>query len=51
MKGLVLEATWDPRPGYALSDWERETRTAVSGSKSLSVSLMSTPGAGTVSVV
>lgn len=32
MKGLVLDAAWDPRPDYALSDWERETRTAISGS-------------------
>ena len=31
MKGLVLDATWDPRSGYALSDWERKTRTAING--------------------
>jgi threonine dehydrogenase-like Zn-dependent dehydrogenase len=32
MKGLVLEAKWDPRPEYALSDWEKETGKAVTGS-------------------
>ncbi len=31
MKGLVLDAKWDPRPGYALSDWEKETGKAVTG--------------------
>ncbi len=31
MKGLVLDAKWDPRPDYALSDWERETGKAVTG--------------------
>jgi len=28
MKGLVLDAEWDPRPEYDLSDSERETRKA-----------------------
>jgi threonine dehydrogenase-like Zn-dependent dehydrogenase len=32
MKGLVLDAKWDPRPGYAVSDWEKETGKAVTGS-------------------
>jgi threonine dehydrogenase-like Zn-dependent dehydrogenase len=32
MKGLVLSAQWDPRPEYALSDWEKETGKAVTGS-------------------
>jgi threonine dehydrogenase-like Zn-dependent dehydrogenase len=32
MRGLVLEAQWDPRPEYALSDWEAETGKAVTGS-------------------
>jgi len=32
MKALVLEATWDPRPDYTPSDWERETRKAITGS-------------------
>jgi hypothetical protein len=32
MKGLVLNAQWDPRPDYPLSDWEKETRKATTGS-------------------
>ncbi len=32
MKGLVLDAKWDPRPDYALSDWEKTTGKAVTGS-------------------
>jgi threonine dehydrogenase-like Zn-dependent dehydrogenase len=32
MKGLVLDAKWDPRPEYAPSDWEKETGKAVTGS-------------------
>ncbi len=32
MKGLVLDAKWDPRPDYALSDWEKATGKAVTGS-------------------
>jgi hypothetical protein len=31
MKGLVLDAKWDPRPGYALSDWEKRTGKAIMG--------------------
>jgi threonine dehydrogenase-like Zn-dependent dehydrogenase len=31
MKGLVLDAKWDPRPDYALSDWEKKTGKAVTG--------------------
>ncbi|UCC68874.1 MAG: alcohol dehydrogenase catalytic domain-containing protein [Armatimonadota bacterium] len=31
MKGLVLDAKWDPRPGYALSEWEQETGKAIAG--------------------
>ncbi|MGQ9500743.1 MAG: scyllo-inosose 3-dehydrogenase [Anaerolineae bacterium] len=31
MKGLVLEAKWDPRPDYALSEWEKQTGKAISG--------------------
>jgi len=31
MKGLVLDAKWDPRPDYALSDWEKGTGKAISG--------------------
>jgi len=32
MKGLVLDAKWDPRPDYALSDWEKATGKAITGS-------------------
>src|SRR5207244_13386645 len=32
MKGLVLTADWDPRPGYTLTESERTTRKAVTGS-------------------
>ena len=31
MKGLVLDAKWNPRPEYAVSDWEKETGKAVTG--------------------
>ena len=32
MKGLVLDAKWDPRPEYEVSDWEKQTGKAVTGS-------------------
>jgi len=32
VKALVLNAKWDPRPDYPLSDWERETGKAITGS-------------------
>ena len=32
MKGLVLDAKWDPRPDYAVSDWEKRTGKAITGS-------------------
>lgn len=32
MKGLVLSAQWDPRPDYRVSEWERATGKAVTGS-------------------
>jgi threonine dehydrogenase-like Zn-dependent dehydrogenase len=32
MKAVVVEAKWDPRPDYPLSDWERETGKAITGS-------------------
>ncbi|HXF83597.1 MAG TPA: scyllo-inosose 3-dehydrogenase [bacterium] len=32
MKGLVLTAEWDPRPDYPVSEWERTTRKAITGS-------------------
>ena len=31
MKGLVLDAKWDPRPDYPLSEWEKETGKAITG--------------------
>ena len=31
MRGLVLDAKWEPRPDYALSDWEKETGKAITG--------------------
>jgi len=31
MKGLVLDAKWDPRPDYKVSDWEKRTGKAVTG--------------------
>jgi threonine dehydrogenase-like Zn-dependent dehydrogenase len=32
MQGLVLDAKWEPRSGYQVSDWEKETGKAVTGS-------------------
>ena len=31
MKGLVLDAKWDPKPDYPLSDWEKQTGKAITG--------------------
>jgi threonine dehydrogenase-like Zn-dependent dehydrogenase len=31
MRGLVLSADWDPKPGYEVSDWERETGKVITG--------------------
>jgi threonine dehydrogenase-like Zn-dependent dehydrogenase len=31
MKGLVLDAKWDPKPDYLVSDWEKETGKAITG--------------------
>jgi threonine dehydrogenase-like Zn-dependent dehydrogenase len=31
MKGLVLDARWDPKPDYVVSDWEKETGKAITG--------------------
>jgi threonine dehydrogenase-like Zn-dependent dehydrogenase len=31
MKGLVLDAVWDPKPDYAVSEWEKETGKAITG--------------------
>jgi len=32
VKGLVLDAKWDPRPDYPLSEWEKKTGKAITGS-------------------
>jgi hypothetical protein len=32
MKGLVLDAKWDPKPEYEPSEWEKETGKAITGS-------------------
>ncbi len=32
MKGLILDAKWDPRSDYAVSDWEKQTGKAITGS-------------------
>ena len=32
MKGLVLDAKWDPKPDYVVSDWEKATGKAITGS-------------------
>jgi threonine dehydrogenase-like Zn-dependent dehydrogenase len=31
MKGLVLDAVWEPKPDYAVSDWEKKTGKAITG--------------------
>jgi len=31
MKGLVLDAEWDPRPDYEVSEWEKKTGKAITG--------------------
>jgi len=31
MRGLVLDAKWDPKPDYQVSDWEKNTGKAVNG--------------------
>lgn len=32
MKALVLDAQWDPRPDYPVSEWEKQTGKAITGS-------------------
>lgn len=32
MKALVLDAKWDPRPDYQVSEWEKRTGKAITGS-------------------
>ncbi len=31
MKGMVLDAKWDPKADYTVSDWEKETGKAITG--------------------
>jgi threonine dehydrogenase-like Zn-dependent dehydrogenase len=31
MEGLVLDAVWEPKPSYEVSDWEQKTGKAISG--------------------
>ncbi|HUX76751.1 MAG TPA: scyllo-inosose 3-dehydrogenase [Anaerolineae bacterium] len=31
MKGLVLDAKWDPKPDYEVSEWEKQTGKAITG--------------------
>jgi hypothetical protein len=31
MKGLVLDAVWDPKPDYEVTEWEKETGKAITG--------------------
>ena len=31
VKGLVLDAVWDPKPDYEVSEWEKETGKAICG--------------------
>ncbi len=31
MKGLVLDAKWDPKPDYQVSEWEKKTGKAITG--------------------
>ena len=56
MKGLVLDAQWDPKPDYALSEWEKTTGKAISGSNiwrhpKLSVEDWADPAPGAQDVV
>ncbi|RLC70705.1 MAG: alcohol dehydrogenase, partial [Chloroflexi bacterium] len=33
MKGLVLSAKWEPRPGYQVSEFEKKTGKAIEGAQ------------------
>ncbi len=51
MKGLVLSAQWEPRPGYQVSAWEKETGKAIEGAQvwrnpKLEIKEVPTPKAG-----
>ena len=46
MKALVLEAKWEPKPGYVVSEFEKQTGKAVTGNsvyKSPSLTLKDVP--------
>jgi threonine dehydrogenase-like Zn-dependent dehydrogenase len=56
MKGLVLDAQWEPRPGYTLTDFEKRTGKAITGSSvwrypKLEVKEVATPTPGPDDVV
>ncbi len=56
MQALVLDAKWDPRPEYALTDWEKKTGKAVTGSSvwrhpQLSVAKVDDPKPGGFDVI
>ncbi|MFQ5864540.1 MAG: scyllo-inosose 3-dehydrogenase [bacterium] len=56
MKGLLLEAQWEPREGYALSEFEKTTGKAITGSSvwrhpKLEVKSVETPAPGPDDVV
>jgi threonine dehydrogenase-like Zn-dependent dehydrogenase len=56
MKGLVLSAEWDPRPDYPVTEAERETRKAVTGSSvwrrpTVTVTTIADPGLGAKDVL
>ncbi len=56
MRGLVLDAQWDPKPDYALSEWEKTTGKAITGSNiwrhpKLSVEDWADPAPGAQDVV
>ncbi len=56
MKGLVLTAEWDPRPGYQVNEFERTTGKAVTGSSvwrrpRLSLETLAEPAVGAKEVL
>ncbi len=56
MQALVLDAKWDPRAGYPLSDWEKQTGKAITGSSvwrhpHLSVEKVDDPKPGAFDVI
>ena len=46
MRGLMLEAKWEPKSGYAVSEWEKQTGKAITGNsiwKSPSLAIREVP--------